>query len=137
MSTGKIEVHSPHKLESDVLHKYYRHSKFASFQVSGSVSIFGILFSSGGKEARTHISHFNLPLFAAPAKLLWISKASWQGENGTMFLCERRHYRGSHQCTTRQGKDFQCIVCAALVHAFAIVHALSLITSYYTHSYAA
>jgi hypothetical protein len=30
--TGKIEVHSPHKLESDVLHKYYRHSKFASFQ---------------------------------------------------------------------------------------------------------
>jgi hypothetical protein len=31
-SNGKIEVHSPHRLESDVLHKYFRHSKFASFQ---------------------------------------------------------------------------------------------------------
>lgn len=29
---GKIEVHSPHKLESEVLKKYFRHSKFASFQ---------------------------------------------------------------------------------------------------------
>lgn len=29
---GMIEVHSPHKLESQVLHKYFRHSKFASFQ---------------------------------------------------------------------------------------------------------
>jgi hypothetical protein len=30
--TGKIEVHSPHKLETHVLEKYFRHSKFASFQ---------------------------------------------------------------------------------------------------------
>jgi len=29
---GKIEVHNPHKLASDVLHQYFRHSKFASFQ---------------------------------------------------------------------------------------------------------
>lgn len=29
---GKIEVHSPHKLESQVLQNYFRHSKFASFQ---------------------------------------------------------------------------------------------------------
>jgi hypothetical protein len=25
-------VHDPHKLASNVLHKYFRHSKFASFQ---------------------------------------------------------------------------------------------------------
>jgi len=31
-SNGKIEVHNPHKLESDVLNKYFRHSKYASFQ---------------------------------------------------------------------------------------------------------
>eukprot|EP00536_Pseudo-nitzschia_multiseries_P008449 jgi/Psemu1/257253/estExt_Genewise1Plus.C_2140049 len=31
-SNGKIEVHSPHKLETDVLNRYFRHSKFASFQ---------------------------------------------------------------------------------------------------------
>mmetsp|Transcript_17174 Transcript_17174/g.37569 ORF Transcript_17174/g.37569 Transcript_17174/m.37569 type:complete len:513 (-) Transcript_17174:390-1928(-) len=31
-SNGKIEVHSPHKLESHVLNRYFRHSKFASFQ---------------------------------------------------------------------------------------------------------
>jgi HSF-type DNA-binding len=29
---GKIEVHSPHKLEAQVLNRYFRHSKFASFQ---------------------------------------------------------------------------------------------------------
>jgi hypothetical protein len=31
-SNSKIEVHNPTKLASDVLHKYFRHSKFASFQ---------------------------------------------------------------------------------------------------------
>lgn len=31
-SNGRIEVHNPHKLESTVLQKYFRHSKFASFQ---------------------------------------------------------------------------------------------------------
>jgi HSF-type DNA-binding len=29
---GKIEVHNPHKLETHVLNRYFRHSKFASFQ---------------------------------------------------------------------------------------------------------
>lgn len=29
---GKIEVHDPHRLESEVLNKYFRHSKYASFQ---------------------------------------------------------------------------------------------------------
>lgn len=31
-ANSKIEVHNPTKLASDVLHKYFRHSKFASFQ---------------------------------------------------------------------------------------------------------
>merc|ERR1719157_289095 len=31
-SNAKIEVHSPHKLETHVLNRYFRHSKFASFQ---------------------------------------------------------------------------------------------------------
>lgn len=31
-SNGRIEVHNPYKLESTVLQKYFRHSKFASFQ---------------------------------------------------------------------------------------------------------
>lgn len=29
---GRIKVHHPDRLESEVLHKYFRHSKFASFQ---------------------------------------------------------------------------------------------------------
>jgi len=29
---GKIDVHNPHKLASDILHRYFRHSKYASFQ---------------------------------------------------------------------------------------------------------
>jgi hypothetical protein len=32
VSIGKIDVHNPNKLEMQVLHKYFRHSKFASFQ---------------------------------------------------------------------------------------------------------
>lgn len=31
-SKGKIEVHNPPKLASDILHRYFRHSKYASFQ---------------------------------------------------------------------------------------------------------
>jgi len=31
-SNGTIEVHSPHKLQTNVLNRYFRHSKFASFQ---------------------------------------------------------------------------------------------------------
>jgi hypothetical protein len=31
-SNSKIEVHNPHRLESEVLNKYFRHSKYASFQ---------------------------------------------------------------------------------------------------------
>lgn len=31
-NAGRIEVHNPHKLEANVLKKYFRHSKYASFQ---------------------------------------------------------------------------------------------------------
>lgn len=31
-ANSRIEVHNPHRLASEVLHKYFRHSKFASFQ---------------------------------------------------------------------------------------------------------
>merc|ERR1712232_1075128 len=31
-ANGKIEVHNPHRLASEVLNRYFRHSKFASFQ---------------------------------------------------------------------------------------------------------
>lgn len=31
-NNGKIDVHNPHRLASEVLHQYFRHSKFASFQ---------------------------------------------------------------------------------------------------------
>jgi hypothetical protein len=31
-SDGRIRVHHPERLEAEVLHKYFRHSKFASFQ---------------------------------------------------------------------------------------------------------
>ena len=31
-SDGRIKVHFPERLEAEVLHKYFRHSKFASFQ---------------------------------------------------------------------------------------------------------
>jgi hypothetical protein len=38
-SDGRIKVHHPERLEAEVLHKYFRHSKFASFQVSMILSL--------------------------------------------------------------------------------------------------
>lgn len=31
-AAGRIQVHNPHRLAEEVLHKYFRHSKYASFQ---------------------------------------------------------------------------------------------------------
>merc|ERR1712113_257662 len=31
-SQGRIKVHFPERLENELLHKYFRHSKYASFQ---------------------------------------------------------------------------------------------------------
>ena len=47
---GRIEVHNPHRLASEVLHKYFRHSKFASFQ--RQLNYFGFRkFAGKGKMA--------------------------------------------------------------------------------------
>mmetsp|Transcript_6272 Transcript_6272/g.8160 ORF Transcript_6272/g.8160 Transcript_6272/m.8160 type:complete len:495 (-) Transcript_6272:119-1603(-) len=57
---GKIEVHSPHRLEAKVLHKYFRHSKFASFQ--RQLNYFGFRKQAGkGKMAPCSYVNENLP----------------------------------------------------------------------------
>lgn len=49
-SSGKIKVHHPERLEGEVLHKYFRHSKFASFQ--RQLNYFGFRkFAGKGKMA--------------------------------------------------------------------------------------
>ena len=55
-----IEVHSPKRLESEVLHKYFRHSKFASFQ--RQLNYFGFRKQAGkGKMAPCSYVNEDLP----------------------------------------------------------------------------
>ena len=68
---GRIKVHHPERLESEVLHKYFRHSKFASFQ--RQLNYFGFR-KIAGKGKMSPCSYVNESATADIRSLLLIKR---------------------------------------------------------------
>jgi len=81
-SNGKIEVHNPHKLESDVLNKYFRHSKYASFQ--------------------RQLNYFGFRKLAGKGKM---APCSYVNENATSDLRSLLKMKRKTSATTRDAKS--------------------------------
>ena len=78
---GKIEVHNPHKLESDILNKYFRHSKYASFQ--------------------RQLNYFGFRKLAGKGKM---APCSYVNENATADLRSLLRMKRKTSATTKDGK---------------------------------
>lgn len=80
-SNGKIEVHNPHKLESDILNKYFRHSKYASFQ--------------------RQLNYFGFRKLAGKGKM---APCSYINENATQDLRSLLRMKRKTSSTTKENK---------------------------------
>jgi len=96
---GRIKVHYPERLEGEVLHKYFRHSKFASFQreycqcqwwCGGYFSVWWWWWLYWHKSCSLFLLSLNCIhcLHNRPTKLLWIPQDRWQRENVSLQLCQ-------------------------------------------------
>jgi hypothetical protein len=80
-SNGKIEVHSPTKLEKEVLNQYFRHSKYASFQ--------------------RQLNYFGFRKLAGKGKM---APCSYINENATSDLKSLLRMKRKTSATTKDGK---------------------------------
>lgn len=83
--SGKIEVHNPHKLQTHVLNRYFRHSKFASFQ--RQLNYFGFR-KLAGKGKMAPCSYVNDDTTKELGSLLTI-KVSVKGNHVWAGQCHR------------------------------------------------
>lgn len=84
-SNAKIEVHNPHRLESEVLNKYFRHSKYASFQ--------------------RQLNYFGFRKLAGKGKM---APCSYINENATTDLRSLLRMKRKTSATTGGGKEKSC-----------------------------
>eukprot|EP00979_Chaetoceros_neogracilis_P014240 scaffold4487_cov273-Chaetoceros_neogracile.AAC.46 len=81
-SNAKIEVHNPHRLEVEVLNKYFRHSKYASFQ--------------------RQLNYFGFRKLAGKGKM---APCSYVNENATTDLRSLLRMKRKTSATTKESKD--------------------------------
>ncbi len=91
--SGKIEVHNPHKLQTNVLNRYFRHSKFASFQ--RQLNYFGFR-KLAGKGKMAPCSYVNDATTKELGSLLTIKVST-----GSIRLM-RHMLHDSHHCSCRE-----------------------------------
>jgi HSF-type DNA-binding len=85
---GRIKVHHPERLEGEVLHKYFRHSKFASFQ--RQLNYFGFR-KIAGKGKMSPCSYVNEAATSDIRSLLLIKRKT----NGTAARKAAMHQRAA------------------------------------------
>ena len=76
---GKIEVHNPTKLSTNVLHRYFRHSKYASFQ--RQLNYFGFR-KIAGKGKMSPCSYVNPNVTSSISSLLKIKRKTNASSSG-------------------------------------------------------
>lgn len=81
-SNAKIEVHNPHRLEIEVLNKYFRHSKYASFQ--------------------RQLNYFGFRKLAGKGKM---APCSYVNENATTDLRSLLRMKRKTSATTKENTD--------------------------------
>jgi hypothetical protein len=105
-----IEVHNPYKLESQVLHKYFRHSKFASFQ--RQLNYFGFR-KIAGKGKMAPCSYVNQTASGDIGCLLLMKRKTTSTTNGKDkgHVSSQKRERSSKDTGTRVNP-----VLAAILH---------------------
>lgn len=116
--TGKIVIHNPTQFEQQVLGKFYRHSKFSSFQRQMNYFNFRKRILHGGRGKMHACDFVNVQLGKEPECLLRLKrrmKQAAKGDGGAKDTAHAAHIRNKtkYQYTNVRGNRFSDITLAA------------------------